>query len=208
MLHPLTVRATAKSQGEATYINAHLGQMTTAGFSLHSVGLDVRGGEGRPLPPVADWHPPHCGDSLMRIARDGTWFHQGTPIGRRELVRLFSTILRKDDDGFMLVTPAEKVSIAVEDAPFIAVLMHVAGTGPDQRLTFVTNVGDETSAGAGHPLRFVYHDDAPVPYVHVRGGLEAKLARPVYYQLIDLAMVEADRLGIWSGGTFFPLDDA
>ena len=208
MLHPLRVRATGKSRGGAIYINAQLGQMTTAGFSLHFAGLETLGSEGRTLPPVADWHPPHCGDSFMRIARDGTWFHQGTPIGRRELVRLFSSILRKDDDGFMLVTPAEKVSIAVEDAPFIAVLMHVAGTGREQRLTFITNVGDETSADADHPLRFVYHKGAPVPYVHVRGGLEAKLARPVYYQLIDLAVAETDRLGIWSGGTFFALDGA
>src|ERR1700744_4275605 len=101
---------------------------------------------GRGLPPVEapssieDWHPPHCGDSRMRIAADGTWFHEGSPIGRKELVRLFSTLLRKDDAGFVLVTPAEKLSIAVEDAPFLAVLLAVEGTGPYQQLHFTTNV--------------------------------------------------------------------
>jgi hypothetical protein len=160
-----------------------------------------------PLPPVENWHPAFCGDSEMRIARDGTWFHQGAPIGRRELVRLFSTLLRKDEDGFMLVTPAERLSIAVEDAPFVAVLMNVTGTGRDQRLGFTTNVGDETVAGPYHPLRFA-RGEAPVPYVHVRGGLEAKLSRAVYYPLIELAAMEDGVSGIWSDGVFFSLEGA
>lgn len=160
------------------------------------------------LPPVEDWHPAHCGDSDMRIARDGTWFHQGAPIGRRELVRLFSTLLRKDDDGFMLVTPAEKLSIVVEDAPFVAVLMEVAGAGARQRLNFVTNVGDQTLAGPDHPLRFAREGGAPIPYVHVRGRLEAKLSRAVYYQLVDLAVTENGVLGVWSDGIFFALEEA
>jgi hypothetical protein len=159
-----------------------------------------------PLPPVEDWHPAFCGDSNMHIARDGTWFHQGAPIGRRKLVRVFSTLLRKDDDGFMLVTPAEKLSIAVEDAPFLAVLMDATGSGREQSLSFVTNVGDRTVAGPAHPLRFAWDGDAPIPYVHVRGGLEAKLARAVYYQVIELAVEENGVLGVWSGGRFFALE--
>lgn len=143
----------------------------------------------------------------MHISRDGTWFHQGAPIGRRELVRVFSTLLRKDDDGFMLVTPAEKLSISVEDAPFLAVLMEVAGAGSEQSLSFLTNVGDRTVAGTAHPLRFAWDAAAPIPYVHVRGKLEAKLARPVYYQMMDLAVEQDGVLGVWSGGRFFALED-
>jgi hypothetical protein len=157
----------------------------------------------RGLPPVEDWHPPHCGDSLMRIAPDGTWFHQSSPIGRKELVRLFSTLLRKDATGFVLVTPAEKLSIVVEDAPFIAVLLEVQGCGPGQRLCFTTNVGDVVTAGAENPLHFKTVDETPLPYLHVRRGLMAKAARPVYYQLADLAQTHDGRLGVWSGGLFF-----
>src|ERR1700689_4286484 len=120
-------------------------------LGLASLQGETRG--GRRIPPVEKWHPAHCGDIDIRIARDGTWFHQGSPIGRRELVRLFSTILRKDADGFHLVTPVEKMRIAGEDAPFIAVLMDVEGEGADQVLRFTTNVGDETVAGADNPIR-------------------------------------------------------
>lgn len=155
------------------------------------------------LPPVENWHPAHCGDSQMRIARDGTWFHQGSPIGRKELVRLFSTVLRKDEDGFVLVTPAEKLSILVEDAPFVAMLMDRQGEGREQTLSFTTNVGDTAAAGAEHPLRFVQQNEAPIPYAHVRGQLEARLSRAVYYQLVDLAVEEGGALGVWSGGVFF-----
>jgi hypothetical protein len=157
----------------------------------------------RGLPPVEDGQPPHCGDSLMRIAPDGTWFHQGSPIGRKELVRLFSTLLRKDATGFVLVNPAEKLSIAVDDAPFIAVLLEVQGSGPGQRLSFTTNVGDVVMAGAENPLHFKIVDGAPLPYVEVRRGLTAKAARPVYYQLADLAQMQDGRLGVWSSGIFF-----
>lgn len=162
----------------------------------------------RDLPPVEDWHPAHCGDSHMRIAPDGTWFHQDRPIARPELVRLFSTILRKDEDGFVLVTPAEKLSIAVEDAPFLAVLLTVEQPGPDQRLRFTTNVGDEVTADAVHPLHFKMIAGAPVPYLQVRGGLTAKAARPVYYQLAELAVTRRSRLGVWSSGLFFPFETA
>src|SRR5690606_30609226 len=121
-------------------------------------GLAVAEAEGRQargLPPVHKWNPPFCGDLDMRIARDGTWFYMGTPIGRERLVRLFSTVLRHDEDGkYYLVTPVEKVGITVDDAPFLAVAMKVEGQGREQQLTFTTNVGDEAAAGPDHPLRF------------------------------------------------------
>src|SRR5215831_8942630 len=116
-------------------------------FAIGLASLQREAALGRGLPPVERWHPSHCGDIDIRIARDGTWFHMGTPIGRKELVRLFSTILRKDGEDYVLVTPAEKMRITVEDAPFQAVLMEVEGSGRDQVLTFTTNVGDETVAG-------------------------------------------------------------
>ena len=163
-----------------------------------------------PLPPVERWNPAYCGDSLMRIARDGSWSHAGEPIRRAALVRLFSTILRKDDDGFMLVTPVEKLSIAVEDVPFLAVLMTVDGKDQEQKLIFTTNVGDQVMAGPDHPLRFSPDaaSGAPIPYLHVRGRLEARVARAVYYPLIEHAVVRDGALGVWSGGAFFALGDA
>jgi hypothetical protein len=179
-------------------------------FAIGLASLQRDAAAGRGLPPVERWHPTHCGDIDIRIARDGTWFHQGTPIGRKELVRLFSTILRKDPDGFHLVTPAEKMRIVVEDAPFLAVLLNVQGEGRAQSLAFTTNVGDETIAGADNPIRMVINPstDEPRPYVHVRRGLEARIARNVFYQLADLAVPGEDRhkgvLGVWSGGVFFP----
>jgi hypothetical protein len=129
------------------------------------------------------WNPPHCGEIDIRIRRDGQWFHEGTPIGRPALVRLFSTVLRKDPDGFHLVTPAEKLRIEVEDAPFIAVAVDRVG----EDLTFTTNVGDTVLAGPGHPIRMAYAGEAPRPYLHVRRGLEALLSRPVFYELAEMA---------------------
>jgi hypothetical protein len=169
---------------------------------------------GRKLPPIEHWHPQHCGDIAICIARDGTWFHEGTPIARRELVRLFSTILRRDDDGFHLVTPGEKLRIVVEDAPFTAVLLNVAGEGRDQTLQFVTNVGDETTAGPTNPIRVDLdrRTGEPRPYVHVRARLEALIARSVFYQLADLAVpgdgAHRGTLGVWSSGAYFPLGRA
>src|SRR6201992_4372669 len=122
-------------------------------FTLGLASLQRESAAGRKLPPVEKWNPAHCGDIDIRIARDGTWFHEGTPVGRRELVRLFSTILRKDGDDYVLVTPAEKMRIVVEDAPFLAVLLRVEGEGREQKLIFTTNVGDETTAGAENPIR-------------------------------------------------------
>jgi hypothetical protein len=170
--------------------------------------LQREAANGRSLPPVERWNPAHCGDIDIRIARDGTWFHQGSPIGRKELVRLFSTILRRDGDDYVLVTPAEKMRIVVEDAPFMAVLMDAEGEGREQRLIFTTNVGDVAVAGADNPIRVVTDpvSQEPAPYVHVRRGLEARIARAVFYQLADLAVPgDAGMLGVWSGGTFFPI---
>ena len=175
-----------------------------AGLSLAEIATLV---EQRRLPPVEHWNPAHCGDSEMRIARDGTWFHQGSPIGRQTMVRLFSTILRREDDGrYVLVTPVEKLDIAVEDAPFVAVEMKAEGSGRDSRLAFRLNTGDLVTAGPDHPLRFAGGEDGPRPYLHVRGGLEALVARSVYYELAERALAEGDRPGIWSNGAFFALD--
>jgi hypothetical protein len=180
-------------------------------FAIGLASLQRDAAAGRGLPPVEKWHPAHCGDIDIRIARDGTWFHLGTPIGRKELVRLFSTILRKDADGFHLVTPVEKMRIVVEDAPFLAVLMNVAGKGREQILTFTTNVGDETVAGKDNPIRVETDPstDEPRPYVHVRHGMEARISRNVFYQMADLAVPgegeHKGKLGVWSGGEFFPL---
>jgi uncharacterized protein len=172
------------------------------GLSLAEI---ARLAEEKRLPPVEKWHPTHCGDSEMRIARDGTWFHQGSPIGRPAMVRLFSTILRREPDGgFVLVTPAEKLDILVEDAPFVAVELKSEGEGRDRTLAFRLNTGDLVVAGPDHPLRF---DAGPHPYVEVRGGLDALVVRPVYYELAEIALAEgATPPGVWSGGRFFPLE--
>ena len=166
---------------------------------------------GRKLPPVEKWSPAHCGEIDIRIARDGTWYHHGIPIGRPELVRLFSTILRKEPDGFYLVTPVEKMRIKVEDAPFLAVLLDVQGSGEEQRLLFTTNVGDQVRAGGEHLIRIHERalEESPIPYIHVRSGLEARISRSVFYQLADMAVPgEGEyrgQLGVWSSGVFFPL---
>lgn len=157
-------------------------------------------------PPVHLWNPPFCGDLDIRIARDGTWFYLGTPIGRTPLVRLFASILKREGDSYFLVTPVEKVGIRVDDAPFVAVDFTAMGAGPDQRLTFETNVGDETVAGPGNPIR-VTRDPAtgePAPYVHVRRGLEALIDRKSFYRLVDLGVERDGAFGVWSGGAFFP----
>ncbi len=182
----------------------------SGGFPFGLAELQREAASGRRLPPVEKWNPAHCGDIDIRIARDGTWFHQGTPVGRKELVRLFSTILRKDGADYVLVTPAEKMRIQVEDAPFLAVLMDAEGEGRDQVLTFTTNVGDETVAGPDNPIRVEIDPvtEEPAPYVHVRRGLEAKIARAVFYRLVDLAVTENGQLGVWSGGVFFAIGRA
>ena len=160
----------------------------------------------RNLPPVHRWQPERVGRIDIRIAADGTWYHEGDPIRRDALVRLFATVLRKDPDGFCLVTPAEKLLIEVEDAPFVAVALEVEGQGRDAQLLFSTNVDDHVVADAQHPLRVVeLPGGEPRPYVTVRDGLEARINRPVFYRLVDLARQEGDELAVYSRGARFVL---
>ncbi|MHA6161228.1 DUF1285 domain-containing protein [Pseudomonas sichuanensis] len=163
------------------------------------------------LPPVHLWNPDFCGDIDMRIARDGTWYYLGTPIGRKPMVRLFSTIIRRDGDDYFLVTPVEKVGIRVDDAPFVAVLLDVQGSGEQQVLRFTSNVDDQVEAGPANPLRVVIDPitQEPAPYVLMRGNLEALIHRNVFYQLVELAVpqtIEGEQwLGVWSHGRFYPI---
>ncbi|HWD58128.1 MAG TPA: DUF1285 domain-containing protein [Stellaceae bacterium] len=153
------------------------------------------------------------GDLDMRIARDGTWFYRGTPINRQPLVKLFASVLRREDDGtYWLVTPVERGRIDVEDAPFLAVEVNSEGAGRDRRLTFRTNIDEIVTAGPEHTLRIVAGANGePEPYILVRPGLEARLNRPVFYELVDLADAErgdaGGPFGLWSGGVFFDLGD-
>jgi hypothetical protein len=169
----------------------------------HSLAEIARLAAERRLPPVASWNPFHCGHSDMRIARDGTWYHQGKPIRREAMVRLFSTILRCEADGsHVLVTPAEKLTIDVELAPFVVTAMTSEGSGEQRRIAFELNSGDPVLLGRGHPLRL----QGEIPLLGVRDGLEASLARPVYYELAELALNEGGGPpGVWSNGCFFPL---
>ena len=164
----------------------------------------------RRLPPVERWNPERCGDSGMRIARDGTWYHEGEPIRRPAMVRLFSTVLRREADGrHVLVTPVEKLDIEVEATAFRAVEMQSEGEGDSRRIAFRLDSGDAVFLDAGHPLRIIETEHGPSPRLAVRHGLEAELTRPVYYELVDIALAEGnDPPGIWSGGTFFPLGDS
>ena len=164
---------------------------------------------GRGLPPVHLWHPEHCGKIDIRIRKDGVWFHEGTPIGREALVRLFSTVLRKDPDGIYLVTPVEMMKITVEDAPFIAVRVDLIG----DTLKFLTNVGDEVEVGPENYIRVEEGPDGePRPYLHVRRGLEALIARPVFSELVELAREretpEGPTLGVSSNGAWYPVGPA
>jgi hypothetical protein len=169
----------------------------------------IKAQQGKGPAPVETWNPPYCGDIGMKIRADGVWLYQGSPVGRMPLVKLFASVLRRDQDGrHYLVTPAEKIDVAVEDAPFLAVEMEVGGSGRTQTLTFRTNVDDIVVAGPQHPIRFEVEpaSEGLKPYLLVRGRLEALVTRALYYDLVELAVAEADRgLGLWSGGAFFPL---
>ncbi|HZB69084.1 MAG TPA: DUF1285 domain-containing protein [Sphingomicrobium sp.] len=162
----------------------------------------------RRLPPVDQWNPERCGHSGMRIARDGTWYHQGDPIRRPAMVRLFSTVLRREPDGrHMLVTPVEKLEIDVEATAFRAVEMESEGEGERRKIALRLDSGDAVILGPDHPLRLVPDENGPSPRVLVRHGLEAELARPVYYELAEIAVAEGRQApGVWSDGVFFPLD--
>lgn len=161
----------------------------------------------RRLPPVDSWDPPLCGHSGMRIARDGSWTHDGRPIDRPAMVRLFSTILKREPDGsHVLVTPVEKLRIDVDCTAFRAVEMRNEGSGKDRRIALALDSGDALIVGSEHPIRIDELDGGPSPRVAVRNGLEAKLARSIYYELAEIALAEGgDPPGIWSNGCFFPL---
>ena len=170
---------------------------------LNAVAEAAKQAPGKGLPPVHLWHPEHCGDIDIVIRADGVWMHEGSPIGRKELVRLFSTVLRKDPDGYHLVTPVEKLKIAVEDLPFQAVAMRREGDA----LIFTTDVGDEVRAGEDDPI--VVETDPttgePAPRIHVRRDLWARIARPVFYEMVEMAQEVDGRLDVRSGGQIFSL---
>ncbi len=184
-----------------------MNQATTGGASRIS-GLDamLEAAKGDRLPPVERWNPPYCGDIGMAIRADGVWMYQGSPIGRQPMVKMFSRILRRDEDGrHYLVTPVEKVDVQVADAPFLAVEMDAQGAGEAQVLTFRTNVDDVAVCGPEHPLRFAVEATGGglKPYILVRGRLEALVTRAVYYDLMELVVEGADGSGLWSGGVFW-----
>lgn len=181
-----------------------------AADNLAKAARAARKGKRGPAP-VHLWNPPYCGELDIRIRRDGSWWYLGTPIGRKELVRLFASILKLEEGRYYLVTPVEKVGITVDDAPFLAVDFRVESAGPAQVLVFETNVGDETVAGPENPIRVVRDADTgePSPYVHVRRGLEALIDRKSFYRLVDIGEheeIEGKRwFGVRSGGVFFPI---
>jgi uncharacterized protein len=187
---------------------AHRGD--SAGGGIAALEAAARSATAKGLPPVERWDPAYCGDLDIRIAADATWFYMGTPIGRKPLVKLFSSVLRRDGDGrYYLVTPVEKIGITVDDAPFLAVEMAVEGEGRNQRIAFRTNADDVVSVDTEHRLRFVQEEgtEGLKPYVRVRGRLDALVARSVTYDLVALAVEEVTdegrALGVWSAGQFF-----
>jgi uncharacterized protein len=174
---------------------------------LDALGTAVkRSGSGRP--PIHLWDPPFCGDIDMRIARDGTWYYGGTPIGRPALVKLFASVLKREDDRYVLVTPVEKVGITVEDAPFVGVELAAEGDGPNQTLRLRTNVEDWVTLGPDHPVRFEPGAaDGLKPYVRVRDDLWALVSRALFYDLVALGSVRVldgvAMFGVASAGAFF-----
>ncbi len=183
------------------------------GNALEEIAAAARKTGARGLPPVHLWNPPFCGDLDMRIARDGTWFYLGTPIGRPALVRLFASVLKREGDKHFLVTPVEKVGIRVDDAPFMAVEMQREDEGGEPVLHFRTNVDDWVRCDAEHRLRFEMADDGGLtPYLHVRSNLWAKVTRALYYDLVELGDERMDdghaRFGVTSSGAFFAMSDS
>jgi hypothetical protein len=181
--------------------------------AIQGLEAQLKASSANRLPPLESWEPPYCGDIGMAIRADGTWTYQNSPIGRMALVKLFARVLKREANGrYYLVTLAEKVDVGVEDAPFLAVEMAVAGEGASQELVFRTNVDDIVPCGPEHPLRFVPEAGSGglKPYLHVRGRLEALLTRALYYDLVELAVPmppeTPGKLGIWSGGAAFLLE--
>ncbi|MEQ6249686.1 DUF1285 domain-containing protein [Sulfitobacter sp. HNIBRBA3233] len=175
--------------------------------SPDSLVASIKAANTRGLPPVEKWDPPFSGDIDMEIRADGTWWHEGSQINRKKLVKLFSTILIREGEKYFLVTPVEKVGIRVEDVPFIAVDFEATGSGSDQLLTFVTNLDDVTEAGADAPIRVERDPDSdePSPYVLVRRNLEARIDRKSFYRLVELGVHHDGWFGVWSGGVFFAI---
>ena len=179
--------------------------------SAEGIAASVTAAAKKGPPPVHLWNPPFCGDIDMRIARDGTWFYLGTPIGRAPLVKLFASILRREGDAYFLVTPVEKVGIRVDDAPLLAVDFEASGAGPEQSLHFITKTEDEVTANSENPIRVerAAETGEPAPYIHVRRDLWALIDRKSFYRLVDLGCHHDHNgqswFGLWSEGSFFPM---
>ena len=173
--------------------------------NAEGLAASINATKSRGLPPIHLWNPPFCGDLDMRIARDGTWFYEGTPIGRPALVKMFSSILKREDGKYFLVTPVEKVGITVDDAPFVAVDFDATGEGVGQVLKFMTQVDDFATAGADHPIRVERDAETgePSPYILIRSDLEALIDRKSFYRLVDLGVHHEGWFGVWSNGAFF-----
>ena len=173
--------------------------------NAEGLAASINATKSRGLPPIHLWNPPFCGDLDMRIARDGTWFYEGTPIGRPALVKMFSSILKREDGKYFLVTPVEKVGITVDDAPFVAVDFDATGEGVDQVLKFMTQVDDLATAGTDHPIRVERNAKTgePSPYILIRSDLEALIDRKSFYRLVDLGVHHEGWFGVWSNGAFF-----
>ena len=179
---------------------------SNSGLEQLLAALKAEASGGR-IPPVERWNPAQCGDIGMEILADGSWRHEGTRITRESLVRLFASILRKDEDGqTYLVTPGEKIVVRVADAPFTAIRVDRDGQGEGQTLVFTTNVGDVIAAGAANPIRVAYTNGEPRPYVLVRGRLEARILRAPFYEMVEWAQKRGGKLGVWSGGVWFALE--
>jgi uncharacterized protein len=208
-----TNRANADMNATSGETMAKQGQITDEGLDGLTAAASTASASGKGLPPVHLWNPPFCGNLDIRIANDGSWYYMGTPIGRPALVRLFSTILKREGDDYFLVTPVEKVGIRVDDAPFMAVEMRKSGDTNGPLLEFRTNVDDWVNCDAAHRLRFEAGAGGGLtPYLHVRAGLWAKVTRPLYYELVDMGeerMIDGRAMfGVESGGAFFPMADA
>ena len=183
----------------------HMSGQKTVTPDAEGLVASITAAKTRGLPPVHLWNPPFCGDLDMRIARDGTWFYQGTPLGRPGLVKLFSSILKREEGKYFLVTPVEKVGSTVDDAPFVAQDFEASGEGEAQVLTFTTHVDDVAVAGPDHPIRVVRDAETgePSPYILIRADLEALIDRKSFYRLVDLGVHHDGWFGVWSGGEFF-----
>ena len=179
--------------------------------SADSLLASVTGATKKGPPPVHLWNPAFCGDIDMRIARDGTWFYLGTPIGRAPMVKLFASIIKREGEAYFLVTPVEKVGIKVDDLPLLAVDVDAEGVGREQNLTFVTKTEDQVTAGPDHEI-LVTRDaltGEPAPQIHIRRGLHARIDRKTFYRMIEAGCHEpidgTPWFGLWSGGRFFPV---